>query len=70
MNPLDAKELGIEDGDYVFIDNDPADRPYRNAKAGSPEHKTARLLCRARYYWAPPGRDAHVVQHVRRHSAA
>ncbi|MEK6699771.1 MAG: molybdopterin-dependent oxidoreductase [Nitrospirota bacterium] len=54
MNPLDAKELGIEDGDYVFIDNDPADRPYRNAKAGSPEHKTARLLCRARYYWGTP----------------
>jgi nitrate reductase alpha subunit len=54
INPLDAKELGIEDGDYVHIDADPTDRPYRNAKPGTPEHKTARLLCRARYYWGTP----------------
>lgn len=30
INPLDAKALGIEDGDYVYIDADPEDRPYRN----------------------------------------
>jgi nitrate reductase alpha subunit len=54
INPLDAKELGIEDGDYVHIDADPTDRPFRNAKPGTQAHKTARLLCRARYYWGTP----------------
>jgi len=29
LNPDDAKELGIEDGDYVYIDADPEDRPFR-----------------------------------------
>ncbi len=54
INPLDAKELGIEDGDYVHIDSDPSDRPYRNAKPGTLQFKTARLLCRARYCWGTP----------------
>lgn len=26
INPQDAKELGIEDGDYIWIDADPEDR--------------------------------------------
>lgn len=50
INPLDAKELGIEDGDYVWIDADPSDRPYRNARPGTREYKLSRLMCRARYY--------------------
>lgn len=54
INPLDAKELGIDDGDYVYIDSDPSDRPYRNAKPGTPFYKVARLLCRARYYYGTP----------------
>ena len=54
INPLDAKELGIEDGDYVYIDSDPSDRPYRGAKPGTLSFRTARLLCRARYYWGTP----------------
>ena len=29
IHPSDAKELGVEDGDYVWIDSDPADRPFR-----------------------------------------
>jgi nitrate reductase alpha subunit len=32
INPLDAKALGIEDGDYVHIDADPEDTPYRGWK--------------------------------------
>ncbi|MEO1995465.1 MAG: molybdopterin-dependent oxidoreductase [Planctomycetaceae bacterium] len=32
INPDDAKELGIEDGDYVYVDAAPNDRPYRGAK--------------------------------------
>lgn len=54
MNPLDAKELGIEDGDYVYIDADPHDRPYRGWKKSDPEYSTTRLLCRARYYNGTP----------------
>ena len=29
INPADAKALGVEDGDYVWIDSDPEDRPFR-----------------------------------------
>lgn len=54
INPLDAKEMGIEDGDYVHVDADPHDRPYRGWKPGDPEYKVARLLCRARYYPGTP----------------
>ncbi len=56
INPLDAKAMGIEDGDYVYIDADPSDRPYRNYKKGSEDYKVARLMLRARYYpGTPPG---------------
>jgi nitrate reductase alpha subunit len=54
INPLDAKELGVEDGDYVWIDADPEDRPYRGWKDGSEEYKVSRLLLRARYYPGTP----------------
>ena len=59
MNPLDAKELGLEDGDYVWVDADPEDRPYRRWKEGTPEHKIARLMLRVRYY---PGTPRHVAR--------
>ncbi|OFW48713.1 MAG: molybdopterin oxidoreductase [Acidobacteria bacterium RIFCSPLOWO2_12_FULL_68_19] len=56
INPLDARELGVDDGDYVWIDSDPSDRPYRGWKQGDPAYEVARLLCRARYYpGTPPG---------------
>jgi len=35
MNPQAAKDLGIEDGDYVYVDANPADRPYAGWKAGA-----------------------------------
>jgi len=50
INPLDAKERRIEEGDYVWIDADPEDRPYRGWKADDPDYKVSRLMCRARYY--------------------
>lgn len=56
INPLDAKELLLEDGDYVYIDADPSDRPYRNWKAGSEAYQVARLLLRVRYYPGTPRR--------------
>ncbi len=56
INPLDAKELGVEDGDYVFIDADPSDRPFRNwqQKKDSEEYEVARLMARIRYYPGTP----------------
>jgi nitrate reductase alpha subunit len=54
INPTDAKKMGVEDGDYVYIDADPEDRPYRGWKAGTEEYKMARLKLRARYYPGTP----------------
>jgi nitrate reductase / nitrite oxidoreductase, alpha subunit len=54
INPLDAKELKVEDGDYVWVDADPEDRPYRGWKKGTEDYKVARLLLRARYYPGTP----------------
>ena len=54
INPADAKKLGVQDGDYVYIDADPEDRPYRGWKKGTEEYKVARLMLRARYYPGTP----------------
>lgn len=55
INPEDARKLGIADGDYVWVDADPEDRPYRGKKKeGSQEYQLSRLMLRARYYWGIP----------------
>ena len=56
INPVDAKSLGVSDGDYVWIDGDPADLPFRgwDDPARTEEYKVARLLARARYYPGTP----------------
>ena len=55
INPADAKKLGLEDGDYVWVDADPEDRPYAGEKKpGSAEYQLARLMLRVRYYWGIP----------------
>lgn len=54
INPLDAKELGLEDGDYAYIDADPEDRPFRNWEGRKEEYRVARLMCRIRYYPGTP----------------
>jgi nitrate reductase alpha subunit len=54
MNPEDAKELGINDGDYVWIDADPEDRPYRGWKKEDKDYKVARMMTRVKYYSAIP----------------
>ncbi|MBI2462016.1 MAG: molybdopterin-dependent oxidoreductase [Candidatus Rokubacteria bacterium] len=59
INPADAKALGIEDGDYIWVDGWAEDRPYRGWKAGDPMYKVARMMCRARYY---PGTPRGVVR--------
>lgn len=54
INPLDAKDIGVEDGDYVHIDADPHDRPYRGWQRDKQHAPATRLLCRARYYPGTP----------------
>jgi nitrate reductase alpha subunit len=54
IHPEDAKSLGVEDGDYVWVDADPEDRPYRGWKKDDPFYKVSRLMCRARYYAGTP----------------
>ncbi len=55
INPVDAQKLGLEDGDYVWVDADPEDRPYAGEKIpGSLEYQLARLMLRVRYYWGIP----------------
>ncbi|MEW5978822.1 MAG: molybdopterin-dependent oxidoreductase [Acidobacteriota bacterium] len=54
INPSDAKALGIEDGDYVWIDSDPEDRPFRGWQKNKKDYEFSRLICRARYYPGTP----------------
>jgi nitrate reductase alpha subunit len=54
IHPDDAKGLGVEDGDYVWIDGDPSDRPFRGWQKNKRDYAFARLLCRARYYPGTP----------------
>lgn len=54
MNPEDAKELGIADGDYVWVDANPVDRPYPGWKPDDPRYKVARAMFRVKYNPAYP----------------
>jgi nitrate reductase alpha subunit len=54
INPEAAKDLKIDDGDYVYVDANPADRPYLGAKEDDPFFKVARLKLRAKYNPAYP----------------
>jgi nitrate reductase alpha subunit len=49
INPEDARELGVADGDYVWVDANAADRPYRGASEDDEFYEVARLLVRASY---------------------
>jgi nitrate reductase alpha subunit len=54
INPQAAQDMGIEDGDYVYVDANPADRPYLGWKAEDPFYKVARLMLRVKYNPAYP----------------
>lgn len=54
LNPQAARDLGINDGDYVYVDANPADRPYIGASPDDPYYKVARLMLRAVYNPAYP----------------
>jgi nitrate reductase alpha subunit len=54
INPQAAKDLGISDGDCIYVDANPADRPYKGADPKDPFYKVARLMLRAKYNPAYP----------------
>lgn len=54
INPEDARSLGIEDGDYVWIDGDPAERPFRGWQNDPEFAEVSRVILRARYYPGTP----------------
>jgi nitrate reductase alpha subunit len=54
MNPAAARDLGIKDGDYVYVDANPADRPYLGATPSDPFYKVSRLMLRCTYNAAYP----------------
>jgi nitrate reductase / nitrite oxidoreductase, alpha subunit len=54
IHPDTARRLGIEDGDYVYVDANPADRPYVGWKPDDPFYRVARLMLRAKYNPAYP----------------
>jgi nitrate reductase alpha subunit len=58
MNPQAARDLGLNDGDYVYVDANPADRPYLGATPSDPFYKVSRLMLRLTYNGAYP---CHVV---------
>jgi nitrate reductase alpha subunit len=54
VNPIAAKDRGINDGDYIYVDANPADRPYRGWKPSDPFAKVSRLMIRCKYNPAYP----------------
>lgn len=56
INPLDAKKMGIEDGDYVHVSGDPRYEPFEGWQERPEDAKVAHLVIRVRYYpGIPPG---------------
>jgi nitrate reductase alpha subunit len=54
MNPQAARDLAINDGDYVYVDANPADRPYLGARPDDPFYRVSRCMLRVKYNHAYP----------------
>jgi nitrate reductase alpha subunit len=54
INPDDALELGLNNGDYVYVDSNPADRPFRGWQDDPARAKVARLMVRVTYNTSYP----------------
>ncbi|MGB9873334.1 MAG: molybdopterin oxidoreductase, partial [Hydrogenobacter sp.] len=48
INPKDLEKMGIKDGDYVWVDADPQDRPFVGWQKRPDDYEVGRLLLRAR----------------------
>lgn len=49
MNPDEAREMGLHDGDYVWVDADPTDRPFVGFKDKPDDYHVTRWMVRVRY---------------------
>ena len=54
VNPDDARELGINDGDYVYVDANSADRPFLDWQNDPVRAKVARFLVRVMFNTSYP----------------
>ncbi|MCZ7536579.1 MAG: molybdopterin-dependent oxidoreductase [Acidimicrobiia bacterium] len=63
LNPDDAKELGIVNGDYIWVDANPADRPYEGWTDDDGFYEVTRLQVRATYNPAYP-RGVTMLKHA------
>jgi nitrate reductase alpha subunit len=54
MNPQAAKDLGLNDGDYVYVDANAADRPYVGWKPADPRYRAFRCMVRLKFNPALP----------------
>ncbi|MBI2881964.1 MAG: molybdopterin-dependent oxidoreductase [Candidatus Tectomicrobia bacterium] len=62
MNPEAAKALGLREGDYVYVDANPADRPYIGWKPDDPFYRVSRLMLRVKFNPAYPY-DVVMIKH-------
>ncbi len=63
MNPDDAKEMGLMNGDYAYVDSNPADRPFRGWQQDPARAKVARLMLRVVYNPSYP-RGVVMIKHA------
>ena len=54
MNPQAAIDLGLEDGDYVYVDANPADRPYVGWHPDEETYRAYRCMVRVKFNPALP----------------
>lgn len=54
INPQAGRDLGINDGDYVYVDANPADRPYIGARPDEFFYRVSRCMLRVKYNHAYP----------------
>lgn len=54
INPQAARDLNISDGDYVYVDANPADRPYIGAKKDEFFYRVSRCMLRVKFNHAYP----------------
>ena len=63
MHPEDAAEIGVNNGDYVWVDANPADRPYRDFHEDDDFAAVARLMARVSFNPAYP-RGVTMIKHA------
>jgi len=63
MNPQAGMDLGLHDGDYVYVDANPADRPYIGWKPTDPRYRAFRCMVRVKF---SPGLPYHftILKHT------